>query len=163
MPAWQRATADALSQHTALLADLTVKDGDVDSDLKAAARLLKGVEGEDMRPRLTAAAEALNRYDSRAGRGLAATPDKVVKLAAEATLFANWAGADRIDLSVQVNQDVVEWPASRVDIETFYGAKARAHLAQQMLAAERTAEPRLARLPSVSTAFDRAELAWSRA
>ncbi|MEP1599781.1 hypothetical protein [Hyphomonas sp.] len=163
MPAWQSATADALSQHTALLADLTVKDGEVDSDLKAAARLLKGVEGEDMRPRLTAAAEALNRYDSRAGRDLAATPDKVDKLAAEATLFASWAEADRIDLSVQVNQDVVEWPASKVDIETFYSAKARAHLAQQMLAAARTAEPRLARLPSVSTAFDRAELAWSRA
>ncbi|MDX1294270.1 MAG: hypothetical protein R3265_15755, partial [Hyphomonas sp.] len=163
MPAWQSATVNALSQHTTLLADLTVKDGEADSDLKAAARLLTHVDGEDMRPRLTAAAEALNRYDSRAGRGLAATPDKVGKLAAEAALFASWAESDRIDLSVQINQDIVEWPASKADIETFYGAKARAHVAQQMLVAARTAEPRLARLPSVSTAFDRAELAWTRA
>lgn len=163
MPAWQSATADALSEHTNLLAELTVQDGEVDSDLKAAARLLSGMEGEDMRPRLTAAAEALNRYDSRAGRGLAATPAKLDKLQAEAALFAGWAEADRNDLSLQVNQDVVEWPASKTDIETFYGAKARAHVAQQMLAAARNSEPRLARLPAVSSTFDRAELAWSRA
>lgn len=164
MPAWQVATTDALAEHTRLLADMTANaDGEIDSDLKAAARLLQGMPGESMRPRLTAAAEALNRYDSRAARGLAVTPDKLGKLAAEARLFAGWAEADRIDLSVQVNQDVVEWPASKVDIETFYGAKARAHVAQQMLIAARTAEPRLARLPAVSTAFDKAETAWSRA
>ena len=163
MPAWQSATAEALSRHTSMLADLTAQGEEVDSDLKAAARLLSGVEGEDMRPRLTAAAEALNRYDSRAGRGLAATPDKLAKLQAQAVLFAEWAEADRIDLSVQINQDIVEWPASRTDIETFYGAKARAHVAQQMLVAARLSEPRLARLPAVSAAFDRAELAWGRA
>lgn len=163
MPAWQVATTDALADHTRLLADLTVAEEEADPDLKAAVRLLKGVEGEDMRPRLTAAAEALNRYDSRAERGLAVSPDKIEKLAAEARLFADWAEADLIDLSVQVNQDIVEWPASKADIETFYSAKARAHVAQQMLVAARTAEPRLARLPTVSTAFDKAELAWSRA
>ena len=163
MPAWQVATTDALSDHTRMLSELTVKGGEVDSDLKAATRLLRGVPGEDMRPRLTAAAEALNRYDSRAGRGLAVTPGKVEKLKAEANLFADWAKDDRVDLAVQVNQDVVEFPASKADIESFYGAKARAHVAQQMLAAARMTEPRLARLPAVSTAFDKAELAWGRA
>ena len=163
MPAWQVATTDALSEHTRTLSELTVAEGEVDSDLKAATRLLKGLPGEDMRPRLTAAAEALNRYDSRAGRGLAVTPDSLDRLKAEAELFAGWAEADRIDLSVQVNQEVVEWPASKADIESFYGAKARAHVAEQMLMAARLTEPRLARLPAVSTAFDKAELAWSRA
>ena len=163
MPAWQIATTSALAEHTRTLADLTEKDDKADADLIAAARLLQGMPGEDMRPRLTSAAEALNRYDSRAGRGLADRPDKIEKLAAEARLFAGWAKADRIDLSVQVNQEIVEWPASKVDIETFYGAKARAHVAQQMLMATRISEPRLAQLPSVSAAFDKAETAWTRA
>ena len=163
MPAWQLATANALAEHTRLRSELSGAEEAPDSDLKAAARLLMAMPGEDMRPRLTAAAEALNRFDSRASRGLATLPDSSDALGAEARLFAGWADADRVELSEHVNRDVVEWPASKSDIEVFYGAKARAHVAQQMLAVTRRTEPRIARHPEVNAAFDKAERAWGRA
>lgn len=163
MPAWQTAIAGALSEYSLTMAEIAGTEDGADSDLTAAARLLKSVAGEDMRPRLTAAAEAINRFDSRAARGLAQLPDRSDMLAAEARLFAGWANADRKDLSEHVHREIVEWPASRGDIQAFYGAKARAHVAEQMLIATRIAEPRLARFAAVDAALTKAETAWAQA
>ena len=163
MPAWQKATADALAEHTRLLAVMSPVNGEPDADLTAAARLLHGMPGDDMRPRLTSAAEALNRFDTRAARGLAIQPDRLELLKAEARQFAGWAETDLTDLSTQINRDVVEWPASRTDIVAFYGAKARAHVAREMLMATERSEPRLGRTPDVQAAMTRAKDAWGRA
>ncbi|KCZ90787.1 hypothetical protein [Hyphomonas johnsonii] len=163
MPAWQKATADALAEHARLMSVIAATGETPDPDLTAASRLLHGMPGDDMRPRLTSAAEALNRFDTRAARGLAVLPSRPDLLKAESRLFAGWAETDLTDLTTQINRDVVEWPASRSDIIAFYGAKARAHVAREMLmVAERNA-PRLTRDPAVQDALTKARDAWGRA
>lgn len=163
MPAWQTATAEGLADHTRLMAVLSSVEGAPDEDLTAAARLLHTVAGEDMRPRLTAAAEALNRYDGRAARGLAVKPDARESLVAQARLFAGWADAGRQELDTQIHQEKVEWPAGRTDITAYYGVKARAHIAHQMISAAIQTEPALARDPAVNDALKRAEQVWKMA
>jgi hypothetical protein len=163
MPAWQAATANALSEHTHLIAKLVPGTAGEDSDLAAAARLLATEPGADMKARLGAAAEALNRFDSRVARGLVALPSRAGTLQQEAALFANWARADRDRLSRQIDAGSADLPATRRDIEAFYAAKARAHVAAQMLAALEISDPKLARHPNVAAALARAETAWSRA
>ena len=163
MPAWQKATADALAEHARLLAVMSPVNGEPDADLTAAARLLHGMPGDDMRPRLTSAAEALNRFDTRSARGLATQPDRMELLKAESRLFAGWAETDLADLSAQINAETVEWPASRQDIIAFYGAKARAHVAREMLLASERADPRFSRMPDVQAAMTKATEAWGHA
>ena len=164
MPAWQEATADGLSEFTHMVADAVPdENGAPDSDLTAAARLLKGLPGEDMRPRLTAAAEALNRFDSRASRGVVTLPDRRHLAAGEARMFAGWAEADQDDLSTQIYQEPTGWPASKQDIRVFYAAKARAHIALQMLRAARLADRDSLDDVDTMAAYDKAEAAWTRA
>ncbi|HPF22038.1 MAG: hypothetical protein R3C08_00275 [Hyphomonas sp.] len=164
MPAWQEATADGLSEFTRLVAGAVPgAEGEPDSDLLAASRLLKGLPGEDMRPRLTAAAEALNRFDSRASRKVVDLPERRSLAAEEARMFAGWAEADQDDLSTQIYQEATGWPASKQDIRVFYAAKARAHIALQMLKAARSADRVSAGDAETVAAYDRAEAAWTRA
>ncbi len=163
MPAWQEAMANALAEHTELMATLGAEDGVADPDLAAAARLLPVLDSQDMRPRLTAAAEALNRYDGRVARGLADRPDPATSLSAQAGLFASWAEDSRAALSAQINRDVTEWPAGRADIIAFYRAKAKAHIAHQMLSAAILASPSLTRDAELNAAMRRAESVWARA
>ena len=164
MPAWQEATADGLSEFTRMVAAAVPdSNGEPDSDLIAASRLLKGLPGEDMRPRLTAAAEALNRFDSRASRGVVALPDRRGLAAKEARMFAGWAEADQDDLSTQIYQEPTGWPASKQDIRVFYAAKARAHIALQMLKASRAADRDSLKDADTLAAYDKAEAAWTRA
>lgn len=164
MPAWQEATADGLSEFTRMVAT-AVPDasGEPDSDLIAASRLLKGLPGEDMRPRLTAAAEALNRFDSRVSRDVVALPERRGLTAEESRMFAGWAEADQDDLSTQIYQEATGWPASKQDIRVFYAAKARAHIALQMLKASRAADRDGAGDAATQAAYDKAEAAWTRA
>ncbi|MCA8902877.1 MAG: hypothetical protein KDA53_16685 [Hyphomonas sp.] len=163
MPAWQESTADGLAEFTRLVAAAVPTDGEPDADIEAASRLLQGLPGEDMRPRLTAAAEALNRFDNRVQRDLVNLPDMRAVFAEEARLFAGWAEADQDDLSTQINQEVTGWPASKQDIRVFYGAKARAHIALQMMVAARASDAALAEDGAIRAAMDHAEAAWSRA
>lgn len=164
LPAWQSGTADALSQHMQLISELAPYEGAPDSDLAAASRLLKEVPGEPMRPRLTAAAEALNRFDTRASRGLAMRPMPEEIMPQELALFAGWAAEDRAALSDRINalQEGGGWPASKDDITAFYRAKARAHVAHEMFAASAGKAYTLSDT-AILVAADRAEAAWGRA
>lgn len=162
LPAWQSGTTDALSQHVKLISELAPSQGAPDSDLGAASRLLAEVPGEAMRPRLTAAAEALNRFDTRASRGLAMRPMPEEIMAQELVLFAGWAGEDRAALSDRINAQQAGWPASKEDIAAFYRAKARAHVAHEMFAANRAKAYNLSNT-AVLVAAERAETAWARA
>ncbi len=163
MPAWQEASADGLAEFSRLVAGLAVTGGEPDEDLTAASRLLQGLPGEDMRPRLTAAAEALNRFDSRVSRKLVAVPERKNLLLAEAGMIGGWAEADQDDLSTQISREKVEFPASKQDIRVFYAAKARAHIAHQVLLAAQAADPALSRDPEIKAALEAAIGAWSRA
>ncbi len=162
LPAWQAGTAEALSAHVKLVSEIAVTDGAPDGDLAAASRLLVEVEGEQMRPRLTAAAQALNRFDTRASRGLAIRPMPEETLPSELTLFASWAAADRAALSDRINAEQPGWPASSDDITAFYHAKARAHVAHEMFVAAKAKSYRLADT-RLSVAAERASAAWGRA
>ena len=164
LPAWQSGTADALSQHMKLVSELAPYEGAPDSDLAAASRLLNEVPGEPMRPRLTAAAEALNRFDTRASRGLAMRPMPEEIMPHELALFAGWAAEDRAALSDQINavQEGGGWPATKDDITAFYRAKARAHVAHEMFAANADKAYNLSNT-AILVAADRVEAAWGRA
>lgn len=163
MPAWQQATTDALAEYAGLQAELAADGGVQDRDLMAAARLMQAAPNEDMRPRLTSAAEALSRYDTRLQRGLARKAKAIDTLKAQTALFAAWAETDQQDLNRQVFASDVEFPASRRDITTFYGAKARAHVALEMLRAVHLRESALNAHSEVGPALRDAESAWERA
>lgn len=163
LPAWQEATAAALSEHVALLAGVAVTAEGPDGDLAAASRLLMAVPGEEMRPRLTAAAEALNRYDTRASRGLALRPSPEETLPLEMALFAEWAKEGRAALSDRIHAEQSAWPASREDIAAFYDAKAHAHLAHELILAAKARAYGITGDAELAVALARAEAAWGRA
>lgn len=162
LPAWQGATSEALSAHVALMSEIALTEGAPDTDLAAASRLLVSVENEPMRPRLTAAAQALNRFDTRASRGLAMRPMPEETLPAELNLFADWAAADRAALSDRINAEQASWPASKEDIAAFYESKARAHVAHEMFLASKRASYRLGDT-RLAVAAERVDAAWARA
>ena len=163
LPAWQDATAAGLSEHVRLLSEIAATADGPDDDLAAASRLLQAVPGEDMRPRLTAAAEALNRFDTRASRGLALRPAPEETLPQEMALFASWAAKDRAALSDRINAEQTAWPASQEDIAAFYSAKARAHLAHELIVAGKARAYGLTGDTQLAVALARAEAAWKRA
>lgn len=163
LPAWQEGTAAALSEHVALLSEVAGAGGQTDDDLAAASRLLQAVPGEDMRPRLTAAAEALNRYDTRASRGLALRPTPEEILPREMALFAEWAGEGRAALSDRINAEQTAWPASTADIAAFYDAKAHAHLAHELIQAAKARAYGITGDAELAVALARAESAWGKA
>lgn len=163
VPAWQDATAAGLSEHTKLLSEVAATADGPDGDLAAAARLLQAVPDEDMSPRLTAAAEALNRFDTRASRGLAVRPSPEETLPREMALFATWAMQDRAALSDRINAQQKAWPASKEDIAAFYAAKARAHLAHELIVAGKARAYGLTGDTELAVALTTAEAAWKRA
>lgn len=128
MPAWQEAIAGATSDYTRLIAAQTGNE-----DVAAAARLL-APEPEAMHDRLTAAAEILARYDSNVENGHANAPKGEKALEEKLRLTIGWAEDSRNALAVQ-SRTPKAWPAAYDDIRTFYAAKARAHVAHELLSA----------------------------
>ncbi|MEX1251930.1 MAG: hypothetical protein WEA77_12135 [Hyphomonas sp.] len=163
LPAWQEATAAGLSEHVKLLSEVAANSDGPDGDLAAASRLLMEVPGEDMRPRITAAAEALNRFDTRASRGLALRPAPEETLPLEMALFAGWAGQDVAALSDRINAEQTAWLASKEDITAFYTAKAHAHLAHELIVAGKARAYGLTGDTELAALLGRAESAWERA
>lgn len=163
LPAWQEATAAGLSEHVRLLSEVAAYADGPDGDLAAASRLLLAVPGEDMLPRLTAAAEALNRFDTRASRGLALRPAPEETLALEMALFASWAQEDIAALSDRINAGQATWLASREDITAFYTAKARAHLAHELITTGKARAYGLTGNAELAAILARAEASWRRA
>lgn len=160
LPAWQEGTAAALSEHVGLLAEIA--DGP-EGDLAAASRLLMAVPGEEMRPRLISAAETLNRYDTRASRGLALRPMPEEILPREMALFAEWAREGRAALSDRINAEQTAWPASTADIAAFYDAKAHAHVAHELIQAAKARAYGITSDAELAVALARAESAWGKA
>lgn len=163
LPAWQEGIVSALSDYTLLSASIaTGHEGQADPDLMAAGRLLSPTRTTEAVPRLNAAAEALQRYDGRLARGLAAAPAGPDSLQAELALFASWAVEAQQRLEVSAG-NIDAWPASRGDIEAIYLARAHAHAAAQLLAASLVAEPDLIASRDAAEARDKALSAWTRA
>lgn len=158
LPAWQTAKIAALAEHTELMAVSTGRD----EDLAAAARLLDPDDDGYGRARLTAAAEAFARYDGRVEKGLATIPIGADMLVAELKLATEWGTASRTELARLANK-TDGWPASKHAIEGYYTAKARAHVAYELLAvAIRSNEPHLQEAGLMDIAAD-ALTAWQRA
>jgi len=162
LPAWQEATFAGLAEHVTLLSELAGTE-DPDPDLAVAARLLQLVPGEEVRPRLKPAAEALDEFDRRATRGLAIRPLPEDTLPKEMVLFASWARGDLAALTERINAGQGAWLASQEDIAAFYGAKARAHLAYELITAARARAFDITASTERAVALGRAEAAWKRA
>ena len=128
MPAWQEGIASASADYTRLLAAQTGNE-----DVAAAARLLVP-EPDAMGDRLTAAAEILANYDARVEDGHAKAPIGAQALQQKLSLTIGWAEDARSELALQARTPAA-WPASYDDIRTYYHAKARAHVAHELLSA----------------------------
>ena len=163
LPAWQDATFSGLAEHVKLVAELAGTAKDPDPDLAIAARLLQMVPGEEVLPRLKPAAEALDEYDRRATRGLALRPLPEDTLPREMVLFAGWAKQDVAALTDRINAEQSTWLASKEDIEAFYAAKARAHLAHELIVAGKARAYDITGNAELAVALNRAETAWKRA
>ena len=163
LPAWQNALATSLSQFSRLMAGKSqTPDGNPDPDLSAAARLLMPEAGLDQTPRLTAAAEALARYEGRLERNLASRPSGVTDIVDELALFSGWADNSYERLSQRIGTRE-GWPASKEDIQVFFEARARAQVVSQILTASLVSEPDIAVRNSVESRLDQIEAYWRRA
>ncbi len=135
LPAWQAATTQSLSTYSALVATLSQdRDGQPDQDLAAASRLFATDPAAQAVPSLNAAAEALQRYDGRLARDLAVRAESLSDLDAKLTEFIEWGSRSHADLRRQATS-TGRWPAERADIEAIYAARARAHVAGELLSA----------------------------
>ncbi|MEM9572700.1 MAG: hypothetical protein AAF996_14630 [Pseudomonadota bacterium] len=163
LPAWQDGITGALSEYTVLAADhASLQPGAPDSDLLAAARLLAPAQEAEAIPRLNAAAEALQSYEGRLSRGLAAQAKGLPVFLDELSLYQSW--STRAQARLRSSADRAEgWPASREDIQALYAARAHAQVASQMLMSTLIQEPDLVRTRDAREARDRAIFAWRRA
>ncbi|MEM5515401.1 hypothetical protein WNY37_00470 [Henriciella sp. AS95] len=163
LPAWQKSLSSSLSEFTRMIAAKSLtSDFTADPDLSAAARLLAPEDDLAQTPRLAAAAEALARYEGRLERDLATAPKGTDAVVDELALFANWADTSRDRLEARIGMRE-GWPASKEDIRIFFEARARAHVASQLITASLLAEPEIAVSEAVETRMDRLEAAWRRA
>jgi len=163
LPAWQDGITGALSEYTVLAANHAARQPGVpDTDLMAAARLLAPAQEAEATPRLNAAAEALQAYEGRLSRGLAAQPTGLAIFLDELNLYQSW--STKAQLRLRSSADRAEgWPASRQDIEALYIARAHAQVASQMMMSSLIQEPELVRTRDAREARDRAIFAWRRA
>jgi hypothetical protein len=163
LPAWQDGITGALSDYTLLASEHAAREpGAPDTDLLAAARLLVPSQEAEATPRLNAAAEALQSYEGRLSRGLAAQPKGLGVLLDELVLYKRWAidGQTRLRTSVDRAE---AWPASREDIEALYKTRAYAQVASQLIMSSLIQEPELVTTRTAQEARDRAIFAWRRA
>ncbi len=163
LPAWQDGVTGALSEYALLAAEHASREpGAPDSDLLAAARLLVPSQEAEAVPRLNAAAEALQSYEGRLSRGLAAQPKGLGVLVDELSLYQGWALESQQRLRTSVDR-AEAWPASRADIEAIYKTRAYAQVASQLIMSSLIQEPELVRTRAAADARDRALFAWRRA
>lgn len=163
LPAWQDGVTGALSDYTLLASEhAALEPGAPDTDLLAAARLLVPSQEAEATPRLNAAAEALQSYEGRLSRGLAAQPKGLGVLLDELALYKRWATDSQTRLRSSVDR-AEAWPASRADIEAIYASRAYAHVASQLMMSSLIQEPDLVYTRAASEARDRAIFAWRRA
>ena len=160
-PAWQEALMVAVADFAQLSAAITAGDGETDPDLAAASRLLRPLDQEEMTPRLIAAAEALARYSGRVDHGLAGRLDTNAELAQAVGLFASWADESGRDVGALVGMPD-GWPAGQNDVTAFYRARARAHVAGNMLRALAENNPDLEMSASLRAQWREVEMLWSR-
>ena len=163
LPAWQDGITGALSDWSLLASEHATREaGAPDTDLLAAARLLVPSQQAEATPRLNAAAEALQSYEGRLSRGLAAQPKGLNVLLDELALYKRWSSDAQTRLRSSADR-AEAWPASRDDIEALYQTRAYAQVASQLLMSSLIQEPELVKTRTAQEARDRAIFAWRRA
>lgn len=160
-PAWQAGINDALADFTQLAATMTEAPEGLDPDLAAASRLLRPVAGEALTPRLTAAAEALAGYDGRVERGIAERVDTYGEVSQMLRLFVGWASESGQEIAQLVGANEA-WPAAEADVRAFYRARARAHVAVNLLRATTEGQSQIAINASLRAQIREVEMLWGR-
>ena len=95
LPAWQASLSDSLSAYIRVRAEHTIWQGEPDSDLMTAARLLTVRDDGKTEARLYAAREALARYDGRLRADLAVQPIGLEAVQAQVALVSGFATDSR--------------------------------------------------------------------
>ncbi|MEO1028012.1 MAG: hypothetical protein AAFX02_03030 [Pseudomonadota bacterium] len=128
LPAWQEGIISASSPWIQAVAVSTGND----SDLLAASRLLTPTGELPTTPRLKAALEALERYDSRLEGNFASaiSSDQYVELSLDQSLVI--AETARAKLRAALDNTSV-WPATNQSIEAYFEAKAAAFVTYMRL------------------------------
>jgi len=160
-PAWQAGLSDALADFAQLSASLAAKDSRTDPDLEAASRLLRPVSHEAMTPRLVAAAEAFARYNGRVDRGLAGQVDTRADIAQTVKLLAGWAESSHSEVALLVG-DPEAWPAGKPAVRAFYRARARAHVANNLLLAMAEHPAGIMETAALRAQYREARALWQR-
>lgn len=163
VPAWQNGIISALSDNSALMAELAPdRNGRADTDLGAASRLLLPKASVLAKPRLVAATEALRSYDGRLMRGLATAATDSQAVTARLDTYTHWADSLQEGLNETTGQ-TDGWPAAEADIEAIYRARAYAHVVSQLLLALEQDEPGLFQNIAHSYALEQTVIAWRQA
>ena len=160
LPAWQESLLAALADHGRLI--ISELGDQRDQDLFAAVRLLEPSGEPNMTERLTAANEALSRYNDRVAGGVTAAPMGVDAMQARLNLAAGWAEQNHDGL-VAVASPGDGWIASEEAIRRVYAAKAAAHAAHEILAASAKHEQSLLTKYEADAAMQDVLNKWRRA
>lgn len=130
LPAWQDSLLSGMSDHGRLLIALMGEQRD--QDLIAAIRLMSLTDEDNMTPRLLAATEAFARFDGRVAGGVTAAPRGADAFRARLGMTSQWATTEHASLARVANPGD-GWIASPEAIKAVYRAKAKAHLAHEIL------------------------------
>lgn len=160
LPAWQKGLQSALADHGRLI--ISQLGNQKDQDLIAAIRLLDPSPDQDMTARLTAASEALSRYDDRVAGEVTAAPRGQGALVAKLKLTSMWVDQKHVALAA-VASPGDGWIASTQAIEAVYSAKAAAHVAHEILSATATQEKALLAKYEAEAAMQDVLNTWRRA
>lgn len=156
LPAWQNGVASALSDMAALIAvQAQDANGVSDADLLAASRLLATASDVKAVPRLNAASEAIQSYDSRLNRDMAVVRIDQTAFLETLTLYKSWL-QNNVTRMRQTALQLDGWPASREDIGALYSARAQAHVASLFLSAAIDQNPELVVTRDASEALNTA-------
>ena len=128
LPAWQEGIISASSPWIQAVAVSTGND----SDLLAASRLLTPTGELPTTPRLKAALEALERYDSRLEGSFAAaiSSDRYIELSLDQSLVIAETARTKLRSALD---DTSVWPATSQSIEAYFEAKAAAFVTHMRL------------------------------
>jgi|GEM_PF-251896 len=159
LPAWQAGLSESLGEVARVRAEKAEYEGAPDRDLMMASRLLAVREDGRMGARLTAAIEALARYDGRLAQGLALRPAGAEVALAELDLLDSWSVTGRDALRTAIG-DPDGLLGSSDAVAALYNMRGQAQAASIVLAGLAADDPALMTRGDVATALEKSLAAW---
>lgn len=159
LPAWQAGLSESLGEVARVRAENAEYEGAPDRDLMMASRLLAVREDGRMGARLTAAIEALARYDGRLAQDLAVRAEGAAAALVQIDLLDNWAVTGRDSLRAAI-ADPDGLLGSTDAVMALYNMRGRAQAASIVLAGLAADDPALMANGNVAAGLERSLAAW---